>query len=331
MEFGQRSRREVLALLASTAAAWPFAAAAQTARRVGVLMNYAATQAEGQASINAFIQALHQLGWMEGQNLRLDIRWNAGDLGLAKIYAAQLIGLMPEVILAASTANLNVIRQATSAIPIVFVGVSDPVEQGLVPNLTHPGGNITGFSNNEFSLGGKWGDLLKQAAPGLARVAVMFNPDTLPQSTFYMRSVETAAASLGVQAITVPVRTAADITSAVEDFARRPNGGLILPTGFLSSELSLIADLALRNRVPSVGARDEFARGGGLLSYGSLIDVQMRQAATYVHRILRGEKPADLPVQQADKYMLVINLKTAKALGLTIPVTLLGLADEVIE
>ena len=202
-------------------------------RRVGVLMNGAATEAESQSYVAAFVQGLRQLGWIEGQNLRIDIRWNAGDAALARIYAAQLIGLMPDVILAASTINLTVVRQATSTVPVVFVQVSDPVAQGFVASLTQPGGNITGFSAYEFSIGGKWLDLLKEVAPGLARVAVMFNPDTSPQSKFFMRAIEAAAPSLGVQAIAVPVRATADIEPALESFARQPNGGLILPTDSL--------------------------------------------------------------------------------------------------
>jgi putative ABC transport system substrate-binding protein len=307
-------------------------AAAQAMRRVGVLMNYAATQAEGQASINAFIQGLHQLGWMEGQNLRLDVRWNAGELGLAKIYAAQLIGLMPDVIVAASTPNLNVIRQATSTLPIVFTGVSDPVEQGLVPSLTHPGGNITGFSNFEYSIGGKWLGLLKEAAPALARVAVMFSPETSPQSRFFMRAIETSASSLGVSAIAIPVRASTEIETALQSFAREPNGGLILPTdAFTRLNYPLIIEQALRLRLPSIAPSWEFTSSGGLMCYTSVLADSMRLAAGYVDRILKGEKPGDLPVQLASKFQLVINLKTAKALGLSPPSSLLFVADEVIE
>jgi putative ABC transport system substrate-binding protein len=334
MQFGQPNRRDVLALLGSATAVWPSATAAQTerTRRVGVLMNYAATQAEGQASINAFIQGLRQLGWMEGQNLRLDIRWNAGDLGLAKIYAAQLIGLMPDVILASSTPNLNVIRQATNAIPIVFTGVSDPVEQGLVPSLTRPGGNITGFSNYEYAIGGKWLGLLKEAAPGLARVAVMFSPDTSPQSRFFMRAIETAAASLAVTATAFPVRSAADIEIGLGSFAREPDGGLILPTdAFTRLNFQLIAELTLRYRLPSIAPSAEFTSSGGLISYQADLLEPYRVAAGYVDRILKGEKPADLPIQLSSKFRLVINLKVAKALGLSLPPSLLFVADEVIE
>ncbi len=332
-------RREFITLLGATAVSsvsWPLVVRAQSGpvRRVGVLMNGAATETVPQSYVAAFVQALRQLGWIEGGNLRIDVRWNAGDAALAGIYAAQLIGLMPDVILAASTTNLTVVQQATSTVPVVFAQVSDPVEQGFVASVTKPGGNLTGFSMYEFSTGGKWLDLLKEIAPGLARVAVMFNPDTSPQSKFFMRSVEAAAPTLGVQAIAAPVRATTDIESALQDFARQPNGGLILPTDtFTRLRSKLIAELTQRHRLPSIAAYDGFAKDGGLMYYGVAINLldQYRQAASYVDRILKGAKPADLPVQRADKYTLVLNLKTAKALGLTVPLPLLGLADEVIE
>ena len=215
-------RREFITLLGG-AAAWPLAARAQQAervRKVGVLMNSAATDATYQSYLAAFTEALHQLGWIEGQNLRIDVRWSAGDAALARIYAAQLIGLKPDVILTSSTNNLKAIQEATSTIPVVFVQVSDPVAQGFVANITKPGGNITGFSMFEFAIGSKWLNLLKEVAPGLARVALMFNPEASPQSQFFMRSIEAAAPSLGVQPVAVPVRATADIEAAVESFAR---------------------------------------------------------------------------------------------------------------
>jgi putative ABC transport system substrate-binding protein len=245
-----------------------------------------------------------------------------------------LIGLMPDVILSASTFNLTIIREATSAVPVVFVMVSDPVAQGFVASVREPGGNLTGFSLFEFSLGGKWLDLLKKVAPGLARVAVMFNPDASPQTKFFMPAVEAAAASLGVQAIAMPARSAADIEPALASFARQLNGGLILPTDtFTFLHQMLITDLATRFRLPSIGAQPNFAKDGGLTEYSVSIDLagQYRQAASYVDRILKGAKPSDLPVQAPNKYRLVFNVKTAKALGLTIPETLLATADEVIE
>jgi ABC-type uncharacterized transport system substrate-binding protein len=329
-------RREFITLLGSTAIAWPLAARAQQerTRRIGVLMNGAATDAEAQSYMAAFVQGLRQLGWVEGQNLRVDIRWNAGDAALARTYAAQLIGLMPDVILAVTTVNLEIVRQATSTAPVVFVQVSDPVAQGFVASLPKPGGNLTGFSGTEFSVGGKWLDLLKEIAPGLARVAIMFNPDTAPQAKFFMRSIEAAASSLRVQSVVVPVRATADIEHAFESLARAPSGGLILTTDpFTYLRQQLIAELASRHRLPAISWVPDFPKNGGLMSYGATINFldQYRRAAGYVDRILKGEKPADLPVQAPTKYELVINLKTAKALGLDVPPTVLARADEVIE
>jgi putative ABC transport system substrate-binding protein len=333
-------RRAFITLIGGAAVApwvlWPPAARAQSApvRRVGVLMNGAATEALPQSYVVAFVQGLRQLGWIDGRNLRIDVRWNAGDAALARIYAAQLIGLMPDVILAASTTNLTVVQQATSTVPVVFVQVSDPVEQGFVASVTKPGGNLTGFSMYEFTVGGKWLDLLKEIAPGLTRVAVMFNPHTSPQSQFFMRSVEAAAPSLGVKAIGTPVRSTADIESGLQDFARQPNGGLILPTdSFTRLRSKLIAELAERHRLPAISHYDGFAKDGGLMYYGanSNLPDQFREAAGYVDRILKGDKAGDLPVQRAVKYTLAINLRTAMALGLKVPLPLLGLADEVIE
>jgi putative ABC transport system substrate-binding protein len=297
-------------------------------------MNGTATDPVRQSYLPAFVQGLRQLGWTEGQNLRIDVRWSAADVGLARIYAAQLIGLMPDVILTASTINLTVVQQATTTVPIIFTAVSDPVAQGFVANLTHPGGNLTGFSDNEFSMGGKWVGLLKQAAPGLARVAVMFNPDVSPQTQFYMRSIEAAAPSFGIQAIAVPVRAPADIQSALESFSRQPNGGLILPTdSFTRLRQKQIAELAVRHGLPSISAYDDFPKDGGLMFYGSNVNLmdQYQQAAGYVDRILKGAKPGDLPVQLREKFALGINLRTAKALGLTLPSGLLAIVEEVIE
>jgi putative ABC transport system substrate-binding protein len=326
-------RREFIAGLTG-ATAWPFAARAQSVRRVSVLMNSTATNAEYQSYLTAFIEGLRQLGWIDGQNLRVEVRWNGGDAALARIYAAQLIGLMPDVILAAGTLNLNVIRDATNTVPIVFVQVSDPVAQGFVASMAKPGGNLTGFSMYEFSIGAKWVDLLREMAPGLARVAVMFNPDTSPQAKLFMRSMESAGPSLGIQAIAVLVRTTDDIEPAIANFASQPGGGLVLPTdAFTLLRQKLIVDIALRHRLPSISAFDGFAKDGGLMDYGADFNTinQFRQAAGYVDRILKGAKPGDLPIQAPDKYRLVINFKTAKALGLTVPLPLSGLADEVIE
>jgi putative ABC transport system substrate-binding protein len=333
-------RREFITFLGS-AAAWPVTAWAQQgerARRVGVLMNATATDAGSQSYVAAFVQGLRELGWTEGQNLRIDIRWNAGDAGLAQIYAAQLIGLMPDVILAMSTVNLTAIRQATSIVPVVFVQVNDPVAQGFVASTRHPGGNITGFGAFEFSMGGKWLNLLKEVAPGLERVAVMFNPETAPYWKFYMQAIEAAASSLGVQAIAVPVRATSDIEPALASFARQPNGGLmLLGDSFLVLRHPLIADLTGRLRLPSIGAASNagsnYAKTGGLIDYSDTPNLvsQYHQAADYVDRILKGEKPGDLPVQMVTHFKMIVNMKTAKTLGLTVPLPLLGLADEIIE
>jgi putative ABC transport system substrate-binding protein len=328
------SRREFITLLGGAAAAWPIAAGAQLPRRVGVLMSGLATETAPQSYLAAFVQALRQLGWVEGQNLQIDVRWNGGDVTLARTYAAQLLGLQPGVILVVTSTNLDIVRQATATVPVVFVQVTDPVAQGFVASLTKPGGNLTGFSGMEFSIGGKWLDLLKEAAPNLTRVAMIFNPETSPQSRLFMRAVEGASSTLGVQATAVPLRIAADIEPAIQHFALEPNGGLILPPdAFIRVRQKRIGELASRHRLPSISAYPDYPKDGGLMSYTELIYEidRYRQAASYVDRILKGAKPGDLPVQQPVKYTLAINLKTAKALGLNIPLPLLGLADEVIE
>jgi putative tryptophan/tyrosine transport system substrate-binding protein len=323
--------------MGGVAATWPLVARAQQPsglRRIGVLMNGAATEAEPQSRLAAFIQSLRQLGWHDGQNIHVDVRWNAGDAALARIYAAQLIGLMPDVIVASSTTNLIAVREATSTVPVVFVEVSDPVAQGFVTTLTKPGGSITGFSGYEFSVAGKWVELLKEIAPNIVRVAVMFNPDTSPQTKFFMHAIEASAPSLGVQIVSMPVSNASAIEPAIETFAREPNGSLVLPTDtFTRLRYRLIAEKASHSGVPSVGSFDDFVKDGGLMFYGVNIDFrnQYRQMASYVDRILNGVKPADLPVQGPTKYELTLNLKTAKALGLTVPESLLATADEVIE
>jgi putative tryptophan/tyrosine transport system substrate-binding protein len=330
-------RREFITLLGGAIGLQIVARAQQQpggVRRIGALMDGTATDTRSQSYLAGFVQGLRQLGWTEGQNLRIDVRWTAGDAGLARIYAAQLIGLMPDVILASTTINLTEIQQATSTVPVVFVSVSDPVAQGFVTSVSQPGGNITGFSLYEFSIGGKWLDLLKGVVPGLARVAVMFNPEESPQSKFFMQAVEAAAPSFGVQAIDMPVRATADIEPALVRFARATNGGLILPTGgFTQLRYTLIADLAVRNRLPSISSQSGYAKLGGLMDYDATINwaSQFRQAAIYVDRILKGAKPGDLPIQQPDKYTLAINLKTAKELGLTLPSGLLAIVDEVTE
>ena len=318
------------------AAMWSLSTRAQQLplRRVGVLMNAPATDTGFQSYVAAFVQGLRQLGWTEGQNLRVDICWNAGDARLAQTYAAQLIALSPDVILAMSTVNLTAVQQATSIVPVVFVQVNDPVAQGFVASMRRPGGNITGFTAYEFSIGSKWLDLLKEVAPGLERAAVMFNPETAPYWKSFMTVIEAAASSLGVQAIAVPVGATADIEPALASFARQSNGGLIvMGDSFSVLRYSLIADLAAHFRLPSIGQQPNYAKNGGLLEYSHTTEFvgQFRQAATYVDRILKGEKPGDLPVQPPTKFELIVNMKTAKALGVTVPTSMQLLADEVIE
>jgi putative ABC transport system substrate-binding protein len=329
-------RRDFIAFLGGAAATWPLAAQAQQSdrvRRVGVLVSAAATEVEYQGYLAAFVQEMRRLGWSEGQNLRLDVRWNAGDATLSHTYAAELIGLMPDVIVSGSTVSLAAVQQATKTIPIVFVSVADPLTQGFVSNMRQPGGNVTGFSLFEFSLGSRWLSLLKDVAPGLKRIAVMFNPGTTPISKFFVPVVDAAAPPLGVQVTYLPVHTESEIEPALTEFARAPSGGLTLLGGsFLRLHHKEIADLAVRYRLPSIGSTG-FAIAGGLMDYGPTFDLARHyaQAATYVDRILKGANPGDLPVQTPTNYKLVLNLRTAKALGLTVPDGLVLAADEVIE
>jgi len=327
-------RREFITLLGG--AAWPLAARAQQGnrvRRIGVLLSAAATEVEYQGYLAAFVQEMGRLGWSERQNLRLEVRWNAGDAVLSDVYAKELIELMPDVIVTGSTVSLAAVQQATKSIPIVFVQVADPLTQGFVPSMRQPGGNVTGFSLIEFSLAGKWLNLLKEIAPALKRVAVMFNPGTLPLLKFYVPVFDAAAPSLGVQVSYLPVLTESEIERALMEFAEQPNGGLVLVGGsFTRLHYKEIAKLTDRYRLPSISLIG-LATVGGLMDYGPSFDLARHygQAATYVDRILRGAKPGDLPVQAPTNYKLIINLKTAKTLGLNVPLPLRGLADEVIE
>jgi putative tryptophan/tyrosine transport system substrate-binding protein len=332
----EMQRREFVKLLSSAAAAWPSTVLGQQlnqVRRIGVLMEGVDTDPTYQSFFAAFVQGLRQFGWIEGPNLRIDVRWSASNTELARSYSAELIGLRPDVILAATTLNLTMIHQATSTVPVVFVAVADPVKQGFVSSMRQPGGNLTGFALFEFSLGSKWINLLKDILPDLARVAVMFNPDTGPQTKFFMSAIEAEAPALGAQVIPMPVRAVADIEPALASFAGQPNIGLILlPDIFLDLHASQIAELVGRYRLPAI-ATIAIWKHGVLMVYGNTVKLadQFRQSATYVDRILKGTKPSDLPIQGADSYGLVINLKTAKALGITVPHLLLANADEVIE
>jgi putative ABC transport system substrate-binding protein len=323
-------RRDFIALTgaATPALLWPLAVHAQQSRRVGALLDTATTDPKYLA---VFVEALRKLGWIDGQNLRLDIRWYELDPERAKSFAAELVAIAPDVILTAATPNLVVLQRATRTIPILFLQVSDPIAQGFVPSLAHPGGNITGFTAFEFSMGGKWLDLLKQMAPDLARVAVLFHPDT-PQSKLWLSAVESAGPIVGVEVMAAPVRDTGEIERAVADFASKSNGGLICPTdGFLNLHGRLIADLATRHRLPAIAAADRYVASGGLMYYGYVRTDQYRQAAVYADRILKGAKPGELPIQAPTKFELVINLKAAKALGIEIPMGLMLRADELLD
>jgi ABC-type uncharacterized transport system substrate-binding protein len=326
-------RREFTALLGG-AIAWPPAARAQQAgqmRRIGVLMAATADDPEYQARIGAFQQALALLGWIDGHNARIDTRWatNADDI---RRHAAELAALAPDVILAATgTTTVAPLLQATRTVPIVFVIVIDPVGAGFVASLARPGGNATGFLMFEYGLSGKWLELLKQIAPGVTRVAVLRDP-TIVSGIGQFGAIQSAAPSLGMEATPINVRDVGDIERDIAGFARFSNGGVVVTASpEASRHRDLIVTLAARHRLPAVYSSRYFVTDGGLISYGPDIVDQYRRAAGYVDRILKGEKPADLPVQAPAKYELVINLKTARALGLTVPPTLLARADEVIE
>jgi putative tryptophan/tyrosine transport system substrate-binding protein len=326
-------RREFLALLGG-AAAWPLAARAQQreqVRRIGVLVSTAADDPEGQARLAAFLQGLQPLGWADGRNVRIDTRWGAGDAERIRRYAAELVALAPDVILASGGSVAGPLLQVTHTVPIVFTQTPDPVGAGFVASLAQPGGNATGFTQVEYGMGAKWLELLKEIAPSVMRAAVLRDP-AIPQGIGQFAVIQSVAPSFGVQLSPVSVRDAGEIERAVTAFARSPNGGLIVTaSGLANVHRDLIITLAARHRLPAVYSTRLFVTGGGLLSYGADSIDPHRRAASYVDRILKGEKPADLPVQAPTKYELVINLNTAKALGLEVPATLLSTADEVIE
>jgi len=326
-------RREFISLLGG-ASAWPLAAHAQQPdqmRRVGMLMNMVEDNPEGQAFVTAFRQVLQQSGWTDGRNVRIDIRWGANDVDLDRRFAAELVALAPDVILAIGTLSVAALQHVTRTLPIVFAQVSDPVGAGLVDTLARPGSNTTGFMNFEYSLSGKWLELLRQIAPNVTRAAVLRNPAN-PAGIGQYSAIQGAAQSLGVEVSPVGVRDAGEIEGAVVAFARSANGGLIVtPSAEESSYHDLIITLGAKYKLPAVYADSYAVSRGGLISYGPNRVDQFRRAAGYVDRILKGEKPADLPVQAPTKYELVINLKTAKALGLDVPASLLAGANGVIE
>jgi putative tryptophan/tyrosine transport system substrate-binding protein len=327
-------RREFITLLGGAAAAWPLAARAQQRermRRIGVLMNLAADDAQSMARIAAFLQGLQQLGWTDGRNVVIDYRWGAGDHERIRKSAQELVALAPDVILAAGAITVVPLQQVSRTVPIVFGNVTDPVGAGIVANLARPGGNTTGFINFEYGLSAKWLELLKQIAPGTTRAAVLRDP-TLIASMSQFAAIQSVAPALGVELIPIDTRNAGDIERSVATFAREPSSGLVVVTGTSAiMHRELIISLAARHRMPAIYPFRYYATAGGLISYGPDIVDHYRRAAGYVDRILKGEKPADLPVQQPTKYELVINLKTAKALGLEVPPMLLARADEVIE
>jgi len=328
-------RRAFIQGIAILAAAWPLAARAQLQvermRLIGMLMLYKADSREGQDCVRAFQQALQKLGWSDGRNVRTEIRWGEANVDLERRYATELVALMPDVILAAGSLSAMSLQHIRSTFPIVFVQVGDPVGTGLVDSLDRPGGSITGFMNYEFSLAGKWAELLKQIAPNVTRALVFRDPSN-PAGVGQFSAVQGAAQSRGMEVRPAGIRDAGEIERAVEAFARSANGGLIV-TGNAGASVhrELIIQLAARHKLPAVYADSYIVAEGGLVSYGPDRIDQYRNAANYVDRILKGEKPADLPVQAPTKYELAVNLKTAKALDLTIPQSVLARADEIIE
>jgi ABC-type uncharacterized transport system substrate-binding protein len=327
-------RREFITLVGGGAAAWPLAASAQQPdrmRRIGVLINRPADDRESQAGVAALQQVLQQLGWTDGRNVRVDTRWGANDVDLERKYAAELVALAPDVILASGTLSVAALQHVTRTLPIVFAGVSDPVGAGFIDTLARPGGNVTGFMMFEYGLSGKWPELLKQIAPRVTRAAVLRDPAN-PAGIGQFGAIQAMAGSLRVAISAVSVRDAGEIERAVAAFARSANGGLIVtPSAGESAHSDLIIMLAARHKLPAVYADRLNVTDGGLISYGPDLLDQFRRAAAYVDRILKGEKAAGLPVQAPTKYELAINLKTAKALGLDVPLILQQRADEVIE
>jgi putative tryptophan/tyrosine transport system substrate-binding protein len=334
MAFGI-GRREFMACLGGAAAAWPLAARAQQPermRRIGAMILYSENDPQSRRVVTAFEQGMEKLGWTVGRNLQIDYRFGISEPASAQRATTELLNLAPDLMLAQSPSALRAAQQATHTIPIVFTAVSEPVALGFVASLAHPGGNTSGFTNLEPSVGGKWLELLKEIAPNVTHVAVMANPAVTPAFSLFYRSIEAAAARFAVETTMAPVGEAAEIEAVMTRLGREPGSGLILPPDtFVAFHYKLIAELAARNRLPAIYPFGYYAAAGGLITYGPDIPDEFRRAAAYVDRIFRGERPGDLSVQQPIKFELVINLKTAKALGLHVPQTLLALADEVIE
>jgi putative tryptophan/tyrosine transport system substrate-binding protein len=327
-------RREFITCFGCGAIALPVAVAAQpSVRRVGVLFSFAPGDAQQQPNITALIQGLQDFGWRQGHNIQLDFRFGAGDPSRMEAYASDLVNEGPDVLFGNGTAVVTALRQSTNSIPIVFVHISEPVSGGFVSNLARPGGNITGFTNFEFSMGGKWLELLKEVAPELRHVALIFNPHTAPGGgAQYRRSIEVAAPTFSVSLAAHPVSTTVEIESTFSSFGREAGAGfVVIPDAFTTTHRELIVALAVHHRVPGIYPFRFFAGGGGLLAYGVDSADLFRRGASYIDRILRGEKPGNLPVESPTKFELVINLRTAKVLGLMVPPALLARADEVIE
>jgi ABC-type uncharacterized transport system substrate-binding protein len=328
-------RREFITLLGGSAAAWPIAGRAQQTeriRRVGVLVSPSESDREGQARVASFREELQKLGWAEGRNTRIDYRWGALDAESAQRFAKELAALQPDVILTSNTPTTVAMLQETRIIPIIFVNVADPMGSGLVASFSRPGGNVTGFTNIEPTMAGKWLELLKEIAPHVARVGILFNPATATYAENFLSPFKVAAESYAVEAIALRVRETSELESVVGSLARDPNGGLIaMPDPFLNVHRAEVTSLAARYRLPAVYWIRAFTERGGLLSYGNDVLDNYRRAAAYADRILKGAKPTELPIQAPVKFELVINLKAAKALGLEVPPTLLARADEVIE
>jgi putative ABC transport system substrate-binding protein len=327
------NRREFISLLGGAAVSWPLAARAQQGeriRRIGVIMPFVADDLESSVRNAAFLQTLQQLGWTDGRNVRIDTRWSGGDAARARTSVAELVALAPDVILATATSTVLPTLEATQTIPVVFVNVVDPVGGGLVASLARPGGNATGFTAAEYGTSAKWLELLKQIAPGVTRAAVIRHPG-LSSGIAQFAAIQAVAPAFGVELTPVDMRDVTGVDRALTIFTREPNGGLIVTSPGASVHRALFIDLAARHRLPAVYPYRFHASSGGLVSYGPDTVDQYRRAAGYVDRILKGDKPADLPVQAPTKYELVINLKTAKALGIDVPPTLLARADEVIE
>jgi putative tryptophan/tyrosine transport system substrate-binding protein len=329
------ARREFVAGLGGATLAWPLAARAQQPnqmRRIGALILYSENDPQSRRCVTAFQQGMEKLGWTIGRNLQIDYRFGISDLASAQLATKELLSLAPNLMLAHGVSAVRAAQQATHTVPIIFTGASEPVALGFVASLANPGGNTTGFSNLEPSVGGKWLELLKEIAPNVTHVAVLYNPAVNPGFPLFYRSIEAAAPKFAVETIMTPVGEAADIEAVMTRLGGEQGSGLIVPPDtFLNNHNELIVELATRNRLPATYPFEHYAAAGGLIAYGPDIPDEFRRAAAYVDRIFRGERPGDLPVQQPIKFELVINIKTAKAFGLTVPNSLLVTADEVIE